>query len=480
MTTQKKVTCEDVMRMSEVVFANSTISRAESPDRLSSRLGVLSSTELAMYRRHIQDCAVCRVSDSVKFLMRKEVPFREDELQNRRLLGAAIAKARGSQANDVNSSGSPDGIGLTGRKNRRWLVIGTAAALLLAFVAFLAGRGLNSGSVESGALVRHVALNDAAARKDKDRATMPDRSRHSPAIQSTKTDATEANRVALASGVDALLDAGSQLKIVQNDDMLLRVRLISGRMLASVNPEVPHPLVEVETFKGTVTVKGTIFSVAVSSEVNVTVLRGVVKVAGAQKSIMVPAGNGLKIGNATAHQLSEVEQNTLAHTLAQLEEKCHEEGKTRETAVQRTAPFPRDGKRDLLLAQSAEIEKRRVSRLMAEARNYKNQRNWVGALDTYEAVIALSPRSSFAASARIAAGNIRLRFGDASGALKHYNEYLAGSNLVLRQEALLGKIQSLGKLKNTQGELAAVNEFIAAYPESIHVNQLMQRKQELQ
>jgi tetratricopeptide (TPR) repeat protein len=89
------------------------------------------------------------------------------------------------------------------------------------------------------------------------------------------------------------------------------------------------------------------------------------------------------------------------------------------------------------------------------------------------------PDSREASASRLALARLLLdRLGDAEGALRLFDAYLAGGG-VLSQEALLGRALALGQLGRTADERAAWESFLARYPDSVHAERARQRLEQL-
>ena len=501
--------CEKAMALCEQVLSTSaapaSVSGEADTNPASPGVAPLLSVKNRMrYQRHIEICEQCRVSHRARLLMRMNLPEAENELKDRRLLNAAIAEARlAGAAFDTCDETAPSAVAVfIGSRRRAWLLgIGVAAALLIAVAGFAMGWWMHVDKPQTSGVSDAVARNQHQITGNgfADELWTSLKRIAAGGVPVRIIEGDGITHLAMAPGVDVLLDARCRMKIREAGDTLLRVQLLSGRMLASVDPDVPHPRVVVETPKGTVMVKGTIFSVDVAAGVRVSVLRGVVQVVNPERTVAVPSGKAIAIGNTSPSQMSETERSALTHSLFDLEaRKLNAEllsvGAFDNAASNNAASIVENAKgnpsggwpRSHLAMRSGDSEGEEADAVemlpakMHQARVFKNAHNWSGALAAYESVIASAPQSSFAASARIAAGNIRLRSGDAVGALGHYDNYLSSSHSVLRQEALLGRIKSLRKLHRTDQELSAVNAFIAAYPNSIHVNSLLQRRRALE
>jgi TolA-binding protein len=89
----------------------------------------------------------------------------------------------------------------------------------------------------------------------------------------------------------------------------------------------------------------------------------------------------------------------------------------------------------------------------------------------YAQLIAMHPGSDEAGLARVSLGSLLLAAGDARGAEREFRAYLAGGGGQLREEALVGQAQSLGKLGRTDEERAAWKRLLDAHPSSVYAAQ---------
>jgi len=78
------------------------------------------------------------------------------------------------------------------------------------------------------------------------------------------------------------------------------------------------------------------------------------------------------------------------------------------------------------------------------------------------------PHSTEALNAHAIVARILLDRGDASGALGHFDAYLASGAGSLREEALVGRALALERLGRSSDEAAAWNALLDAYPQSVH------------
>jgi TolA-binding protein len=93
----------------------------------------------------------------------------------------------------------------------------------------------------------------------------------------------------------------------------------------------------------------------------------------------------------------------------------------------------------------------------------------------YGQLTAVHPGSDEAGLARVSLGSLLLAAGDARGAEREFRAYLAAGGGQLREEALVGQAQSLGKLGRAGEERAAWRRLLDANPGSVYAAQARQR-----
>jgi tetratricopeptide (TPR) repeat protein len=112
--------------------------------------------------------------------------------------------------------------------------------------------------------------------------------------------------------------------------------------------------------------------------------------------------------------------------------------------------------------------------LLKSAQVHLGEGRTSSAISAYKQLLARYPGSVEARVALVSLGQLSLGGGDAAGALTYFDRYLAGSG-PLGMEARLGRIQALRRLGRTGDELAAIHDFLARYPDSVHAPRLRSR-----
>ncbi|MBN2341783.1 MAG: FecR domain-containing protein [Deltaproteobacteria bacterium] len=467
--------------------------------------------ERALMEAHMQFCDACRADARLSKLMNDNAGFLVDELADRRRIEWAI-----SYAQQQNSTTQRDAWTDAPQRIRYGIGLAGAVAVLLLGVGLVA-LWLWRPTTE---VVFKAAWNDGYSANTSSTVSSNERKRLTPAITAAQASAhqsknalldngiqigndSERTFVTMGQGIDVSLEAGSSVAIVHSTPSLLRIRLESGFLLASVNPDIPHPHFIVETKLGNVEVKGTIFSVSVAAQVRVEVLRGTVAVTYDDQENYVTMGSGFEFYTRTMYAVSPAQKQVLAQRLQLLTQTVSshkiqmltpytirdslpalaERGRQGSISVGTDSVTKNDADdgqhKNSISTVSAATDKRAVDNsldsLLQEAREKKAARNWAGALAAYETIVRLYPGSAEGSSSLVAAGNLRLKFGDAKGALAHFNTYLRNQTAPLKEEAMFGKIKSLRKLNNEAAELSAMRDFVSLFPGSLHAQSMQQR-----
>jgi len=127
-------------------------------------------------------------------------------------------------------------------------------------------------------------------------------------------------------------------------------------------------------------------------------------------------------------------------------------------------------------AKAAEAP-RSAAQLFASA-NSARRKGAVGeAAEGYRELQRAYPGSQEEIVSRVTLGRLLLdRLGDAGGALVQFNSYLANpAHRALREEALIGRALSLGRLGRDAEERSAWNALLSAYPKSAYAERARER-----
>ncbi|MCP3059467.1 hypothetical protein LXT21_11840 [Myxococcus sp. K38C18041901] len=119
--------------------------------------------------------------------------------------------------------------------------------------------------------------------------------------------------------------------------------------------------------------------------------------------------------------------------------------------------------------------------LLRRANEHRATGQWKAAEALYLRVIRAEPQGMSAYVARVASGALRLEhLGDARGALRQYQEALKGwPGGLLEEEASHGVTEALRALGERDGEVRALEAFLARHPDSPHAVSARKRLKEV-
>jgi hypothetical protein len=109
-----------------------------------------------------------------------------------------------------------------------------------------------------------------------------------------------------------------------------------------------------------------------------------------------------------------------------------------------------------------------ASTLFARANHARTHGDHANAIRTYVQLTERFPDASEARLAHATLGRLLLDDGDAPGALRELDAYLARGDLALREEAMAGRALALQRLGRAGDEAGAWNSLLGEYPQSIH------------
>ena len=283
-------------------------------------------------------------------------------------------------------------------------------------------------------------------------------------------------------------DEAPEVAVVAGEVM---VQLTHGAVALSVDPNRPNPHpVSVDTPKGRVQVKGTLFTVhADDSGAQVEVLRGVVAVTpqeSPRRSLSVTAGNGALIDSGDIYPLQEPAFPVLTAALSRQPDSTEPAA-----ALARTSGSPQDNNRedagenahsvpDVDSPASRHVtgvkngaspmspSEKTMEALIASARECLIAHDWECAAERYAKVVKNHGHRPGASSVLISLAKLELRrLGSPEKALKHYRAYmLKEPEGPLAEEALLGIAKSHRKIGNSDAERKALQQLLEQFPRS--------------
>lgn len=228
------------------------------------------------------------------------------------------------------------------------------------------------------------------------------------------------------------------------------LELARGRAVVSLLPQPPGTSFSLTTVSGKVTAVGTIFSVELRAD-GATIARVIeghvlVRPRGSDKAHSVVAGQAFRLGEQQPTPLSDQERDL---DLALLSLSGSSDG-------QQSNPSspPKTG---LGGAPAAPPD------MLGYARSLRASGDFRRAADVYRRIHAADPQSPSGRAALVSLGELLLSLNDAQGALRAFDSYL-GRGGSLAQEALFGRARALRTLNRPAEERAAIDRFLAAYP----------------
>jgi outer membrane protein assembly factor BamD (BamD/ComL family) len=116
-----------------------------------------------------------------------------------------------------------------------------------------------------------------------------------------------------------------------------------------------------------------------------------------------------------------------------------------------------------------------AAKLFSEANQARRSGDIGRASGLYQLLQEQYPGSPEAELSRVTLALLLLDSGDAQGALKGFERYLAGGSRGLEAEALVGRARALGRLGRRDLEAAAWHEVQRKFPRSIYGRQATER-----
>jgi TolA-binding protein len=448
--------------MRESSDASDRISCSHAASVLEKRISedVLNDQELQALERHLNHCHACR--DLVKWM--SLLPQFADDLSP-----AEIDSAHRTMMENRNRPGRAET-----RRKTRWIIVAAAAAVAgVISVGLFHSLPSKEGGDSNGLLdCRPAPLTEPV-----------------PGVFMTYCGDREPG---------ALIEHGGDLT----------VSLRQGAIGLSVDPNRrnKHKVV-VETPKGEVRVKGTVFTVQVDRDIErVEVFRGVVEFVPTSKTdtaLEVPAGRGADLVRQETFELTEPETESLRRAL-DAEKKQRDSAQAEPVLENSPEPDrssvsggPAGSRRQVdPVEQALSPEKTArvgtdsaskvivpsIDALIQDAQSCLIARDWTSASSRYQDILKHYPKSPESTAVLVSLAKIELRrLGRPKEALDHYQIYQnRAPNGPMAEEALFGIALSYRQLGEKNLELKTLRTFVERYPLSSQMEKATSRLHQLE
>jgi hypothetical protein len=393
----------------------------------------LPTEEHAFQRVHAASCAECAREAAIwRALKAPAAELAPDSEEVERILRLATAeRAR------------PGVIALP----RRWKSVAVAGAALACAAALVLWWNGERARGDSQGLAQGAVIPSAAPLP-----RMPAANRASPAGPSDGDAPAHCAEVIPGATVCFARGAVIASRALEGPDRTLEVA--RGRAVVSLLPQPPGTSFSLTTAGGKVTAVGTIFSVEVGADGGTIarVIEGHVsaRAGEADAAHSVVAGQAFRLGEQQPTLLSDQERD-VDLALLSLSGSSAQDPSTPSSG-------PKVG--DLGGAPAAPPPD-----MLGYARSLRASGDFRRAAEVYRKIHAANPQSPSGRAALVSLGELRLSLNDAKGALSAFDSYLARGG-ALAQEALFGRARALRTLNRPADERAAIDRFLAAYPDA--------------
>ncbi len=322
-------------------------------------------------------------------------------------------------------------------------------------------------------------------------------------------------------------DAAVTVELVTSREA--RFRLTRGYVLAEIGVLEPGYRFVVETPRGEVEARGTVFSVDVSSagKARVRVIEGLVEVRKTNTAgniVLLSEGQERERDRAAPSMAASADIARDLAFLYGIDEKTHCQGtcgpdvieredavtkptvahkssgttpeRAFETAVAVSSKAPVDSRADAAilairegrLAAAAELiqeeartnprSEKTIEILVKLAQAHRRAKAFRDASDVYHQLIESYPGSRAAANSLVALGQMELSIMNrAEDALSHFTSYLSGSPAgVLAEEARAGRVRALSRLVRHREVIVAAAEYFWAHPRGSAAAEMLRRR----
>lgn len=282
---------------------------------------------------------------------------------------------------------------------------------------------------------------------------------------------------ALPTGIAVGLANNSAVRVFWNGKRRYEVEINQGMALFSVDPAKSREGFFVRTPKGSIEVTGTLFTVVVrdDGDVSVHLHRGKVEIhTKGRVTQHVGSGSTALLGSDAIEVLDSKVDLGVTHQLHRLG--CIDAGQifselTGKDCNGDTATSGQElGQSDDATGNwkkgkaTAKVHPIKVSDLLKAGRQARMEKKWKEAAAAYRILISDYPKSADSKTALVTLAQIELRkLHSPKAALVHFNTYLTAPG-ALEQEALYGKAKAYRQMNKMSNELKTLNQLIVKYP----------------
>lgn len=392
----------------------------------------LPSDGQAFQRAHEASCADCaREARLWRALAVKEgaTPLEQREVESILSLAAQDQARRQS---------------LSLRRKGALVILGGVTAAAAAALLWMGGRAASPGLPS---LAQQQALRSPTVATSPSQSPTPALASAQPPIESAV--APSCSRV--VPGATVCLGSGAVLGRRSLSGPHRELEVTKGRAVVSLDPQPAGTSFSLTTAAAKVTAVGTIFSVDVSEDgaIVTRVVEGKVRVRVGKddQGHAVGAGQAFRVGEQEPTPLSSRERDLDLELLSIVGEN------------ERGGPSPSAGKPPARGDQASRPDP------LEYARSLRAKGDFRQAAEVYRKIHSDSPSSPSGRAALVSLGELLLTLHDPQGALRAFESYLVGGG-ALAQEAMFGRVRALRALNRPGDEQAAIQRFLAAYPDA--------------
>lgn len=311
--------------------------------------------------------------------------------------------------------------------------------------------------------------------------------------------ATGVGCIAVEPSIHLCLAPGAKVRLDRVGDASRRVELLSGRVATALDPLRPGERYSIVTRGTFSTAVGTAFSVELlESSVRTVVHEGKVRVGKDPASGELVTAHKIGLSTAGGTSIDDLVDHVATETpewaaLARVANRSIEAPlgvprpaeTTREIAEipSEVSPTPAHARppaeRHEAKAPAVEERPETAADLLAHAREALRGQSWREAASAYREIVSRFPGSPEARTVLVPLAGLEIdRLGQPEIALGHLQTYLSSGG-ALAMEARLAQIRAYRALGRQADEARAIDEFLAAHPDSLEAAKLRERRQAL-